>query len=132
MNDMLVKFLKFCIKRESDNHINPINTQKTFEKFLMEYKQGNIKDAKYDEIFDAIVNAHEANLNKRDTSAMDYREKDYNSVKTLVLSEQKKGYYLTDDDKITKLNSAAFITTAIVLQGSLVVGLIISLLALVK
>ena len=130
--NMLVDFLKFCVKRESDNHINPINTQKNFEKFLNEYKVGTIKDKRYKEIIETIIRAHEANLNRHDSSAMDYSEKDYSTAKTLVLGTGKKGYNLTGDDDITKLNSAAFITTAIILQGSLAVGLIISLLALVK
>ena len=130
--NMLVNFLKFCIKRESENLINPMNTQNNFEKFLNEYNNGNVKDKNYVEILDTIKEAHSANLNKVDESAMDYREKDYTTAKSLTLTNQKNGYKLTEDEPITKLNSAAFITTAIVLQGSLILGLLISLLSLVK
>lgn len=131
---MLVDFLKFCIDKEKDNRILPIQTHNNFQKFIDKYNGENLRDDRYKELLDAVKETHNAILNKTDESAMDYIEKGYSTAKSLVLSnKENKGYNLTEDDEsVTKLNSAAFITTAIVLQATLVLGLIISLLALVK
>ena len=131
--NMLVDFLKFCVKRESESHINPIHIHNNFEKFLSEYQNGNVKDKKFVSILDDIKKAHSANLNRVDESAMDYVENGYNSAKSLMLTNKKNnGYKLNEDEPITKLGSAAFITTAIVLEATLALGLIISLFVLVK
>lgn len=129
----LVDFLKFCIKRESEGKINSLNTQNNFNKFLNDYKNSKIQEnSKYKEILDNIVEAHETIINKKDESSMDYVEKNYTTAKSLVLSNQKNGYNLTEDDNITKLNSAAFITTTIILEATAAISLIFMLLALVK
>lgn len=132
--EMLVNFLKFCVNRQNEGKINLLNSQNNFQKFYNKYnKNKNINDSKYKEIFDTIVEAHEAMLNKKDETAMDYSEKNYNTAKTLSLTNQRSnGYNLTGEEDITKLNSAAFITTAIILEATLVLTLIISLFVLVK
>ena len=131
--EMLVNFLKFCIDRENDGKINSLNTQNNFQKFYNKYKKNSdLNDSKYKEVFDAVIEAHDTMLNKKDESAMDYSEKNYNTAKTLSLTNQNRGYNLTEDDDITKLNKSAFITTAIILEATLVLSLIISLFVLVK
>ena len=131
--DNLVNFLKFCVKRESEGKINPLNTQNNFNKFLNEYQNSDLKNnAKYKEILDAIVDTHDVIINKKDESSMDYIENNYETAKSLVLSSQKKGYNLTEEDNVTKLNSAAFITTTIILDATAVLYFIFMLLALVK
>lgn len=130
--NMLIDFLKFCVEREKNNIQNPHNTQETFEYFLNKYDGENVKDPKYKEILDNIKDAHNMILNKKDESAMDYKEKDYITAKELSLKPNVSNGHKLTDDNITNLNTKAFITTAIVLQATLVLTLILSLLALVK
>lgn len=131
---MLVDFLDTCVKRQKDGKINPINTHKNMEMLCDNLKKHNINitSAAYQEILYGLVKANDAILNKKDETAMEYSEKNYNTAKTLTLTNQTKRYNLTDEDNITKLNSAAFITTAIILEATLVLTLIISLFVLVK
>lgn len=126
---ILIDFLMFSVNKIKNNEINYRKTQETFEKFYENNKYQ--KDKVYGELLKSIKEAYISILNKVDETSMDYREKDYKSLS--LINNLNNGYKLTEDDEnITKLNTAAFITTAIVLQGSLVLGLIISLLALVK
>lgn len=126
--EIIIDFLKFCIIREKDNYQNKLQTQNTFNKFYNFYKtnKDNIRDDKYKEILIDIIDARDAILNKKDESAMEYSEKGY----TKVLSTGQS--VINNEVEPTKLGSAAFITTAIVLQSTLVLTLILSLLALVK
>lgn len=132
--NMLVDFLKFCVENEKNNVQNSRNTQEVFEYFINKYNGENVKDKKYKEVLDNIKNAHNAILNTTDKNAMDYREKNYLTAKELTLKTNiTNGHSLTkDDENITKLNSAAFIATTIVLEATLAIGLIISLIVLVK
>lgn len=128
--EKLVNFLKFCVNREKDGKINSLNTQNNFNKFYNLYlkNKDKIEDKKYNELFDAVVEAHDYILNKKDESAMEYSEKGY----TKVLTTNANGPKLTEDNDITKLNSAAFITTTIVLEATLILSFVLSLFALVK
>lgn len=126
--EIIIDFLRFSIGREKDSYQNKLQTQNTFNKFYNFYKtnKNSIKDDKYKDILDDIIEARDIILNKKDESAMEYSEKGY----TKVLSNGQ--YKILNEDEPTKLGSAAFITTAIVLQATLALTLIMSLLALVK
>lgn len=126
---IIVDFLRFCLNKLRNNEINYRKTQEAFEKFFENYN--NIIDPEYNKLLKEIYTAYKEILNKTDETAMEYKEKDYQTLS--LINNPHNGYKLTEDDEnITKLDKAAFITTAIVLQGTLVLGLIISLLALVK
>lgn len=124
---ILIDFLMFSVNKIKNNEINYRRTQETFEKFYMDNKY--LDDKVYGELLKSIKEAYISILNKVDESSMEYKEKDY---KTLSLINNPNSKYITNEEDITKLNTAAFITTAIVLQGTLILGLIISLLTLVK
>lgn len=125
---ILIDFLMFSVNKIKNNEINYRRTQETFEKFYMDNKY--LEDKVYGELLKSIKEAYISILNKVDESSMEYKEKDY---KTLSLINTSNSKYITNkEEDITKLNTAAFITTAIVLQGTLILGLIISLLTLVK
>lgn len=131
--NIMLNFLRFCVEREKNEKLqNFYKTQVLFDKFFEDYRNGKIElESKYIEILETIAQIKFEVLNKVDDSAMDYVENGYQTAKTYTLTnKQNKGYALTED--ITKLNSAAFITTAIILQATLVLTLILSLLALVK
>ena len=133
--NIMLNFLRFCVDREKNEQLqNFRTTQMLFDKFFQEYREGKIVlEIKYIEIIETIAQIKFEVLNKVDDSAMDYAESGYQTAKTYALTNNpNKGHALTEDDNITKLGSAAFITTAIVLQATLLLTLILSLLALVK
>lgn len=130
---IMLNFLRFCVDREKNDQLqNYRATQILFDKFFQDYREGKfILESKYIEIVETIAQIKFEVINKVDDSAMDYAESGYQTAKTKALTNNpNKGHALTED--ITKLNSAAFITTAIILQATLVLTLILSLLALVK
>jgi len=120
---ILIDFLMFSVNKIKNNEINYRRTQETFEKFYMDNKY--LDDKVYGELLKSIYDEYIYILNKVDQTSMDYKEKDYKTINNDYNSN-------VEGSDITGLNSAAFITTAIVLQGTLVLGLIISLLTLVK
>lgn len=131
--NIMLNFLRFCVEREKNDKLqNFYKTQVLFDKFFEDYRNEKIVlENKYKEIIETISQIKFEVLNKVDDSAMDYKESGYQTAKTYTLTNNpNKEHALTED--ITKLNSAAFITTAIVLQATLVLTLILSLLALVK
>lgn len=133
--NIMLNFLRFCVDREKNEQLqNYRATQILFDKFFQDYREGKfVLESKYVEIIETIAQIKFEVINKIDDSAMDYAESGYQTAKTYTLSNNpNKGHALTDEDNITKLGSAAFITTAIVLQATLVLTLILSLLALVK
>lgn len=133
--NIMLNFLRFCVDREKNEQLQNFRaTQMLFDKFFQEYRESKIAlDGKYIEIIETIAQIKFEVLNKVDDSAMDYAESGYQTAKTYALTNNpNKGHALTEDDNITKLGSAAFITTAIVLQATLLLTLILSLLALVK
>lgn len=133
--NIMLNFLRFCVDREKNEQLQNFRaTQMLFDKFFQEYRESKIElDGKYIEIIETIAQIKFEVLNKVDDSAMDYAESGYQTAKTYALTNNpNKGHALTEDDNITKLGSAAFITTAIVLQATLLLTLILSLLALVK
>lgn len=133
--NIMLNFLRFCVDREKNEQLQNFRaTQMLFDKFFQEYRESKIVlNSKYIEILETIAQIKFEVLNKVDDSAMDYAESGYQTAKTYALTNNpNKGHALTEDDNITKLGSAAFITTAIVLQATLLLTLILSLLALVK
>lgn len=133
--NIILNFLRFCVDREKNEQLQNFRaTQMLFDKFFQEYREGKIVlESKYIEIVETIAQIKFEVLNKVDDSAMDYAESGYQTAKTYALTNNpNKGHALTEEDNITKLGSAAFITTAIVLQATLLLTLILSLLALVK
>lgn len=132
---IMLNFLRFCVDREKNEKLqNYRATQMLFDKFYQEYREGKIVlESKYIEIIERIAKTKFEVLNKTDDSSMDYVESGYQTAKTYSLTNNpNKGHALTEDDNITKLNSAAFITTAVILQTTLLLAFILSLLALVK
>lgn len=131
--NILLKFLRFCVDREKNEQLqNYRGTQILFDDFFKEYREGIfVLDEKYIEIVEKIAKIKFEVINKIDDSAMDYAESGYQTAKTYALTNNpNKGHALTED--ITKLSSAAFITTTIVLQATVLITFILSLLALVK
>ena len=129
----MLNFLRFCVDREKNEQLqNYRGTQILFDKFFQDYRDDKlVLESKYIEIVETIAQIKFEVINKVDDSAMDYAESGYQTAKTYALTNNpNKGHALTED--VTKLSSAAFITTTIILQATLVLTLILSLLALVK
>ena len=130
---IMLNFLRFCVDREKNEQLqNYRGTQVLFDKFFKEYREGIfVLDSKYIEIVETIAQIKFEVINKTDDSAMDYAESGYQTAKTYTLiNNANKGHALTEE--ATKLNSAAFIATTIVLEATAIITLILSLLALVK
>lgn len=125
---ILIEFLRFCIDREKENYQNKLKTQNTFNECYNFYKKvkGIIEDSKIKKELDNIVEARDAVLNKKDENAMEYSEKGYLKVSTNGMS------ILNNDEDITNVGKAAFITTTIIIEATLAITFIMSLLALVK
>lgn len=131
--NIMLKFLRFCVDREKNEQLqNYRGTQILFDNFFKEYREGIfILEEKYIEVVEKIAKIKFEVINKTDDSAMDYAESGYQTAKTYTLTNNtNKGHALTEE--ATKLNSAAFIATAIVLQATVLITFILSLLALVK
>lgn len=131
--NIMLKFLRFCVDREKNEQLqNYRGTQILFDNFFKEYREGIfILEEKYIEVVEKIAKIKFEVINKTDDSAMDYAESGYQTAKTYTLTNNtNKGHALTEE--ATKLNSAAFIATAIVLQTTILITFILSLLALVK
>lgn len=132
--EMFNNFLRFCVQFESKGRQNYPNTQRIFDKFYTFQKNNGkyLKKDKTQEVLNSIIDAHDFILNKTDETSMDYRENNYISAKTLSLTNSSnKGHALTEENPL-ELNKAAFITTTIILEATLVGTLIVALLALVK
>ena len=131
--NIILNFLRFCVDREKNEQLqNYRGTQMLFDNFFQEYREGTfVLDSKYIEIIETIAKIKFEVINKVDDSAMDYRESGYQTAKTYTLTNKTNtGHALTEE--ATKLNSAAFIATTIVLEATAIITLILSLLALVK
>ncbi len=131
--NIMLNFLRFCVDREKNEQLqNYRGTQILFDKFFQEYREGIfVLESKYIEIVETIAKIKFEVINKIDDSAMDYAESGYQTAKTYSLTNNtNKGHALTEE--ATKLNTAAFITTAIVLQATVLITFILSILALVK
>lgn len=130
--EIMLNFLNFCINREKESLQNKLNSQNVFNKFYNFFKNNNAElvNNKYKILLNSIVDARDIILNKKDESAMEYSEVGYTKV---LVPSKNEGYKLIEsDDNITKLGSAAFITTSIILQATLIISFVLSLLALVK
>ena len=95
-----------------------------FDKFLYVYNNYNIQ---YTDTINNIMKRFMIIRDKTDSGAMGY---DKGNVKKL--SNTPKNYHSIMEDELTPLNKAAFITTAFILEATVVITFILSLLALVK
>lgn len=120
--DFFTKFLDKCVTNEELGYTNPGNIQQIFDKY---YEYAITDTSVTNDRIKAILERKKNLLNKTDTN--DY-EKDYKVEHTKILKFIPK----QKDDNLTELDKAAFVSVAIILEGTLVGTLIIALLALVK
>lgn len=118
----LESFIKTCINNNISGYINSPEMQQLFDKYenyatINGYINENIKAimTKYNDFIRNTV----------DKGAMYSKE----SIKKL---SYKNGNANILDENLTKLDRLGFISTAIILEASLVVAFILSLIALVK
>ena len=131
--DFIYKFLDFCISNEENGLINNNKFQLLFNEFKYNFESNGIQlsDENYNK-FKVIVDRKNNIINKIDTDADNYRENDYLSrtqVLNLGSNNNKRHGFTSDEDNN---NYGGFIVTSIVLQASLVLSLIISLIILFK
>ena len=117
----LTDFLDKCVTNEELGFTNPGNLQEIFDKYY-EYAITDMSITN-DEI-KAIIDRKSNLLNKTDKNEY---EKDYQVEYTKVLK-----FIPNKRDDFTGLDKAAFVSVAIILEGTLIGTLIIALLALVK
>lgn len=127
----LCSFLEYCMLRQKNGFQNKIKSQMLFDKICNIYinNEYNFPES-LKQIIEKIMIEQKELLDK--FSSDDYKENDYLS-RTQILSlsnKSNKEYNLTEDD--LKLNSKAFIATTIILEGTLVLGLIIGLFYIFK
>lgn len=117
----LTEFLDKCVTNEELGFTNPGNLQEIFDKYY-EYAITDMSVTN-DEI-KSILDRKNKLLNKVDENEY---EKDYMVEHTKVLK-----FIPNNPDNLTGLDKSAFVSVAIVLEGTLIGTLIIALLALVK
>ena len=130
VEDLLYSFFKYTITNE-DNHIqNDIYSQELFNKLKNIYdntKESSIPSF-YNRIQD-IMKLKDSIINRIDESANDYSD----LTKTTVLrlsNSNNPGHSLTEEDEIDKTKIGGFIVTSIILQSSIILALILSLISL--
>ncbi len=133
---LLINFLNFCISNEENGIQNDLNIQNLFNKFkrVFENKKNN-QEFKNEEIefynqVNDLMNRKDNLINKIDDSAMDYKENDY-LTRTQVLS---KSLYNIGKHNLEEpdINVRGFIATTIILESSLILTLIVSLIIIFK
>lgn len=132
-NNIVIKFMEYCINRELNGFQNKLRTQNLFDQFISHYRNNiNNYNENFKNIMNDIISKKDNLLNSTDNNAMDYKEDNYLS-RTQVLSlspSTNKGYNLTEED--LKLNKAAFVATTIILEFSLAAILVVALIILFK
>lgn len=128
--EYLIDYLKFCVDRENGTFENlstqnTINMQKNFDYCMNKYNGENVRDYFLKEELDNIKETHNNFLNKTDNEEYD---KDYSVEHTKVLRFVPKN----NNDNLTGLDKAAFVSVAVILEATLVGTLIIALISLVK
>lgn len=120
--EFLTNFLDMCVTNQELGNINPGNLQEIFDKYY-EYAKNDssVTNDKIEEIFAR----YEVLINKTDENEY---EKDYSVEHTKVLRFIPKN----NNDNITGLDKAAFVSVAVILEATLVGTLIIALISLVK
>ena len=127
--EYLINFLQFCINRENGffenlSTQNTINMQKSFDYCFNKYNGENVKDLELKEKLDNIKEMHMGILNRTDKEKY---EKDYSVEHTKILR-----FVPNNNDNLTGLDKAAFVSVALILEATLVGTLIIALISLVK
>ena len=117
----LTDFLDKCVTNEEMGYTNPGNLQEVFDKY---YNYAITDMSVTNDEIKSIIERKNNLLNKTDNNEY---EKDYQVEHTKVLK-----FIPNKRDDITGLDKAAFVSVAIILEGTLIGTLIIALLALVK
>lgn len=117
----LTDFLDKCVTNEEMGYTNPGNLQEVFDKY---YNYAITDMSVTNDEIKAIIERKNNLLNKTDNNEYD---KDYQVEYTKVLK-----FTQNKRDNLTGLDKAAFVSVAIILEGTLIGTLIIALLALVK
>lgn len=119
--EFLTNFLDMCVTNQELGNINPGNLQEIFDKY---YEYAKIDSSVVNDKIEEIFARYEVLLNKTDENEY---EKDYNVEHTKVLRFVPK-----NNDNLTGLDKAAFVSVAVILEATLAGTLIIALLSLVK
>lgn len=130
IENYLLKYLENLVEKEDHGIQNNLHDYTIFEKFLVNYNNHPNKDI-YNKA-NSIIKKKMDLINRTDPNASDYKESNYLS-RTQVLSLDptiNPGHSLTEDNPEQKYGG--YIFTSIVLQSSLVLSLILSLLMLFK
>lgn len=117
----LTEFLDKCVTNEENGLTNPGNLQEVFDKY---YDYAKTDSSVTNDEIRTIFERKDKLLNKTDSNEY---EKDYSVEHTKVLK-----FVPNKHDDLTGLDKAAFISVAVILEGTLIGTLIIALLALVK
>lgn len=120
--EFLTNFLDMCVTNQELGNINPGNLQEIFDKY---YEYAKIDSSVTNDKIEEIFARYEVLLNKTDENEY---EKDYSVEHTKVLRFIPKN----NNDNITGLDKAAFVSVAVILEATLVGTLIIALISLVK
>ena len=132
IEDLLVKFLKYCIEEKEEKGIqNDYNMQSIFNDCKYNYDLKMIKNENFNNKIKDIMAKKDTILNQTDNNAGDYKEDNYLS-RTQVLNFAP---YKTPGHSLTKDNEqkyGGFIFTSIILQSSLVLAFILSMIMLFK
>lgn len=122
----LTNFLNICINNEEQGIINKDYLQKLFDRvYNYIINSGNY----INEAIKNIIDRKTALLNKASSEGMS----ESNSYVKSLTPPKARGHALTvDEDPLSFKSTAAFVATTIILEGSLVLGLILGLIALVN
>jgi len=115
--DFVKNFLEFCVSNEEKSIINNLELQKTFNDF---YALSN----KFGDDIQVIFERKDNLINKTDKERYD---RDYSVEHTKVLR-----FIQNNNDNLSGLDKAAFVSVAVILEATLVGTLIIALISLVK
>ena len=133
VENILIDYLNYCVSKEELGIQNDLETQNIFNEYKYNYDSGNFKDeSNFQNKVSDIMKRKDALLNKTDDNATDYKETNYLSqTQVLNLSPTiNPGHSLTENNESQKYGG--FIFTSIILQSSIVLALILSLIALFK
>lgn len=120
--EFLTNFLNMCVTNQELGNINPGNLQEIFDKY---YEYAKIDSSVTNDKIQEIFARYEVLLNKTDENEY---EKDYNVEHTKILRFVPKN----NNDNLTGLDKAAFVSVAVILEATLLGTLIIALISLVK